>query len=168
MAIVVDVPRPKRCLPARTKSASLKRVDEAPGRAVTHPEEGPLAALNMRAAPRRPWSVEVSNAARKEAPSRSPTTRDTRSWTRDKVSYTNVAGRFRMSGPHPKTSAQSSKTRRHTSSKGSRRAPLKGIHVSLPPYMVASTMAAPERRAASASMEEVIRKPKPPCLRGRM
>ena len=51
MAIVVAVPRPKRCLPARTKFVSLKRVDGAPGRAVTHPEEGPLAALNMRAAP---------------------------------------------------------------------------------------------------------------------
>ena len=47
MAIVVAKPMPKRCLPARTKSPSLKSVDGAPGRAVTHPEEGPLSALSM-------------------------------------------------------------------------------------------------------------------------
>ena len=68
MAIVVAVPRPKRCLPARTKSASRKRVDGASGRAVTHPEEGPLAALNMRAAPRWPWSVEVSKLRERRLP----------------------------------------------------------------------------------------------------
>ena len=65
-----------------------------------------------------------------------------------------------MSGPHPQSSAQSSKTRRHTSSKGGRRAPLKGKHVSLPPYIAASAMAAPERRAASLHSLQVD-----PCLR---
>ena len=78
MATFVAAPRPRRRLPGRTKShvtscTLAQHVDGALGRVVSHPHEGTLAALNMRAAAQRPCLVEESYATRKEALARSPT-----------------------------------------------------------------------------------------------
>ena len=75
-AMDVGTPRPSKCLPAMTKSASGKRVVKAAGTAVIHAEAGPLAALLMRAASRSPSAVSTSHSARKAAPARSPTSRE--------------------------------------------------------------------------------------------
>jgi hypothetical protein len=81
--------------------------------AVRNADAGPLAALRMRAAPRRPGSVLTSKPARKAAPSQSEMTRDAARCICGNMSRTTSAGRARAAASRPHSWPTSSTTARH-------------------------------------------------------